>query len=156
MLSYGVAYKKLQSMLLESPWFMKHGKVYGRDDKNKWYLPDKGIEFTVGSQERHSLGQDIFCLTGDTIIMTPDGEKCIEDLDGQSIYVLSEDNNGNIRNSNKCHVIKTGTVNDIYIITLEDGTTIKATGSHLMRLSSGIYCRVDALKVGDDLKSLKN
>ncbi|WJZ23479.1 intein splicing region protein [Listeria phage LIS04] len=53
--SYGVAYRKLQGMLKESPWFIKNGTIRGL--KNKVYKPNKGIEFVVGSQPSHGLGE---------------------------------------------------------------------------------------------------
>jgi hypothetical protein len=154
-LSYGVAYQKLQTMLMASPWFLDHGRVYGRDDKNKWFQPNKGIEFTVGSQERHSLGQDIFCLDGSTLIMTPDGEKRIDSLENKEVSVISEDSSGNPIERNGCTVLQTGLVNDIIRITLEDGTELKVTPNHLVRLESGVYTRADSLKVGDDLRTVK-
>ena len=152
-LSYGVAYKKLQSMLMMSPWFQRHGTIHGREDKNKWYLPGKGIEFRVGSQEHHGLGQDIFCLTGDTKVLTNSGWSEIQKLDGRDLAVVSVDDNGNFAFSNQCTVMKTGDVTSLHKITLEDGTVIKCTADHRLRLSDGRYVRVEDLKVGDDIMS---
>lgn len=150
-LSYGVAFKKLQSMLMESPWFLKHGSVVGREEKNKRYYPDKGIEFKVGSQDTHGLGQDIFCVDGDTRIITEEGIVRIKDVEGKILSVLSVDNDGKIVLSNKCQVVKTKEVTELYEITFDNNFTLKCTGEHRLRLSTGEYKQVKDLKIGDDI-----
>lgn len=55
--SYGVGYGTFQSFLKESPWFLKHGKLSGRDDPV--YVPESGFEIIVGSKPQHSLGRHI-------------------------------------------------------------------------------------------------
>ena len=152
-LSYGVAFKKLQSMLMESPWFLEHGTVVGREEKNKRYYPDKGIEFKVGSQDTHGLGQDIFCVTGDTIIATEHGNKKISDLNGKVLSVFSQDDNGKIVLSNKCQIVKTKEVTELYEVTLDKEFTIRCTGDHRLRLESGKYKKVKNLRVGDKIMS---
>lgn len=152
-LSYGVAYKKMQSMLLESPWFLEHGKVYGRDEKNKWFQPDKGIEFRVGSQENHGLGQDIFCISGDSIILTSEGDKKIEDLEDSWVFVMSEDK-GKPLLSNLCKVVCSGFTKEIYKLTFDNGYTLQCTGDHRLRLSSGEYKMVKYLNIGDDIRDI--
>lgn len=153
-LSYGVAFKKLQSMLLESPWFLEHGTVVGREEKNKRYYPDKGIEFKVGSQDTHGLGQDIFCVTGDTIIATEYGNKKISDLNGKVLSVFSQDDNGKIVLSNKCQIVKTKEVTELYEITFDKEFTMRCTGDHRLRLESGAYKKVKNLRVGDKIMSV--
>lgn len=152
-LSYGVAFKKLQSMLMESPWFLEHGTVVGREEKNKRYYPDKGIEFKVGSQDTHGLGQDIFCITGDTEIITEDGIDKISDLENKVVSVFSQDNNGNIVLSNKCQIIKTKEVTELYEITFDDNFILRCTGNHRLRLATGEYVKVEDLTVGDEIMS---
>lgn len=150
-LSYGVAFKKLQSMLMESPWFLEHGTVVGREEKNKRYYPDKGIEFKVGSQDTHGLGQDIFCVDGNTEIITDYGVRKIKDCEGRVLSVLSIDNDGKIVLSNKCQVIKTKKVSELYEITFDNKFTLKCTGEHRLRLSTGEYKMVKDLSIGDDI-----
>lgn len=152
-LSYGVAFKKLQSMLMESPWFLEHGTVVGREEKNKRYYPDKGIEFKVGSQDTHGLGQDIFCIAGDTEILTENGVEKISNLDGKIVSVFSQDNNGKIVLSNKCQILKTKEVTELYEITFDNNFILRCTGNHILRLSSGEYKKVEDLKIGDDIMS---
>lgn len=152
-LSFGVAYKKFQSILMESPWFLDHGKIYGRQDKNKYYQPDKKIKFRIGSQEGHGLGQDIFCLSGDTIVKTIVGDIPIKDLDDSFVYVISENNNQESM-SNLCKVMKTGNVCELYEIELEDGSLIKVTGNHMLKLKNGQYKRAKDLTIYDELMSI--
>lgn len=151
MLSYGVAYKKLQSMLLESPWFLRHGKVYGRDDKNKWFMPSKGIEFRVGSQEHHALGQDVFCLVGSTIIKTNEGDKTLEELQDKCIQVYSMDANGNIVLSDPCYVRLTRYAYDLVRIELADGAFIECTPDHKLMLIDGSYIEAQYITPGMEL-----
>lgn len=153
-LSYGVAYKKIQSMLMESPWFLEHGKIYGRQDKNKYYQPDKNISFRIGSQESHSLGQDVFCIDGDTEIITDLGVRKIKDLENRLVQVYSEDK-GNIYKSNICMIVKTKEVSELYELILEDGTSLKVTSNHRLKLSNGNYVKAEDLKVGDDIMNVE-
>ena len=153
-LSFGVAYKKFQSILMESPWFLDHGKIYGRQDKNKYYQPNKKIRFRIGSQEGHGLGQDIFCLTGDTRVNTIVGDIPIKDLEDEFIYVISEDN-GKKSMSNLCKVMKTGETSELYEIELEDGSVIKVTGNHMFKLKNGQYKRAMNLTENDELMDMQ-
>ena len=57
-LASGVAYGQFQGMLQSSPWFLRHGEVRGV--KNKEYYPGKGINFIVGANPEHAIGQNIF------------------------------------------------------------------------------------------------
>lgn len=152
-LSFGVAYKKFQSILMESPWFLDHGKIYGRQDKNKYYQPNKKIRFRIGSQEGHGLGQDIFCLTGDTRVNTIVGDIPIKDLEDEFIYVISEDN-GKKSMSNLCKVMKTGETSELYEIELEDGSVLKVTGNHMLKLKNGQYKRAMDLTENDELMDM--
>ena len=153
-LSYGVAYSKLNSLLMNSPWFMERGRIYGKNEKKQFYLPNKKIEFRVGSQDRHGLGQDIFCLTGDTVILTPYGEKTLEELDGSYAYVISVDENMNQSCSNVCEVRRTGIAKELICITLEDGTSIRCTPEHRLLLKSGEYVMAKDLKENDDIEDV--
>ena len=148
-LSFGVAYKKMQSMLLDSPWFLEHGSVVGRD-KNKRYVPDKGIEFRVGSQETHGLGQDIFCITGDTLILTDLGLKRIDEID-KPVCVYSVDSNNHIVKSNLCYVEKTKETDELIEIQLENGGVLKCTPEHKFMLKDGSYKEAQYLNSEDEL-----
>ena len=148
-LSRGVAYTKFQSLLLNSPWFMKRGKVVG--DKNLEYVPDMPIRFTVGSQVEHSLGRDTFCLTGDTVILTSKGEKRLDEIAGKFVRVFSSDSNGNLHLSPEVLIQKTKSVTGLIEIQLEDNTIIKCTPEHKLRLINGEYKEASKLSINDEL-----
>lgn len=154
-LSFDVAYKKLQSMLIESPWFLKNGTLVGREDRTKQYVPNKGIVFRVGSQPEHGLGQDIFCVTGDTEIMTDLGYEKIENLEGKPIYAVTYDvRTGMLCMSNMTTVKKSGYTNNICVISLENGTCVKCTPDHKFMLSNGEYRMAKDLSPNDDIMSI--
>lgn len=148
-LSQGVAYTKFQNLLQNSPWFMEHGTLSGK--KVIEYIPNGPIRFTVGSQVEHSLGKDIFCVSGETEILTEHGIKRIEDLDGKIIRVYSQNSEHNIVLSEPVLIQKTKEVKELYEIELEDGTIIKCTNNHQLRLSNGLYKRADELTEDDDI-----
>lgn len=75
-LSQGVAYTKFQSLLQNSPWFMRHGQITGK--KYLEYIPDGPIRFTVGSQVEHSLGKDIFAGMMDEIDFSKGADPVME------------------------------------------------------------------------------
>lgn len=148
-LSYGVAFSKLQAMLLESPWFLEHGEIIGT--KNEVYVPGKNIQFKVGSQEEHALGQDVFCLTGDTEIMTTSGLKRLDEVGNNTIQVFQLNPNGSLELSTPCHVVPTKKTTELIKITLEDGTVIQGTPDHKLMLSDGTYKCMKDLTEEDDL-----
>lgn len=140
--SYGVAYSAFQSFIQESPWFLKHGKLVGRD--NIEYRPEKGFDFVVGSRPQHTLGRHVICLSGDTQVLTTEGAFNIGDLEGRSKYFITYNVNTGYysKTTNKCKVVRTAEVNDIYVITLSDYTEIKATLDHKFLDSKGRYVSV--------------
>ncbi|AMM44823.1 hypothetical protein SP15_024 [Bacillus phage SP-15] len=157
MQSYGVAYRKLQGFLKDSPWFLRNGTVRGL--KNKVYKPNKGIEFVVGSSPSHGLGRDIFCLTGESKIYTPEGVKTLSQVEGQEVCVLSfNPATEKFEWSDPALVAATGVRNDVYEIGFEDESFMRCTGDHkvMVRVSSGTteYKEAKSLIPGDDVISL--
>ena len=149
LLGYGVSYEKLQSMLKLSPWFIDHGTIVGRS--NQTYVPGKNIQINVGSQVEHALGQDVFCISGDTEIITESGVEKVEDLEGDDVRVYQIDDNGNVVLSDECEILLTSYTDELYEIELEDGGIIKTTANHRLRLSDGSYKRVCELNEDDEL-----
>lgn len=153
-LSKGVGYKKFQSLLQHSPWFMARGKVSG--DKYLDYVPNKtdnaSIEFTVGSQPEHALGKAIICLDGKTRIYTEKGTRCLESLAGSSVRVLTKYDDGSIRYTDKpVEIVQTAYVTELYEIELENGYILRCTPEHKFRLKSGEYVEAQNLTEGMDI-----
>lgn len=152
-LSSGVSYKKLQSMLVNSPWFLDHGTVVGRNEEE--YLPGKNIQINVGSQLEHALGQDVFCLTGDTEILTENGIESLEDLEGTETRVYQEDESGELSLSEPCEILLTSYTDRILEIHFEDGGIIRCTPYHRFRLTTGEYKMACELTEDDEIESVE-
>lgn len=150
-LSYGVAYKKMQSMLLSSPWFREHGSIAGT--KNQVYVPGKNIQLVVGSTEEHALGMDVFCMAAGTLVRTPEGDVPIEDLaaSGEPVRVAQASPDGTGSWSDPCRVVPTKTVDELVEIELEGGGVIRCTPDHRLMLSDGTYKAAGDLTPDDDL-----
>lgn len=151
LLAQAVGFAKFQGMVLKSPWFLKHGTVTGR--QHLQWLPGKNIQLAIGSKADHALGQDVFCVSGDTKIMTDKGLFQIKDLaEETSVRVLQYDiNNKEKVMSNPCYITETKKVNELIMIELEDGSIFKCTSDHLILLSDGTYRKAGELTEDDDI-----
>lgn len=126
--SYGVGYAKLQNYCKNSPWFLKHGKVLGRT--NPTYYPDN-IDILVGSKNEHFIGHDIFCLAGDTKIITTEGMFPIQELVNNPKYLYTADTEGFLRLTNSpVEAVLQGYTDTLIEIEMEDGTFVKCTPNH--------------------------
>ena len=155
---------------------MERGKVTGL--KNLEYVPNGPIRFTVGSQMEHSIGKDIIlglldevnfvkgadiqmekskimslynCLDGNTIIRTANGNEKISLLQGHNIKVFTQSNKYNIEDSEIVTVMQTAETNKLISIELEDGTVLKVTPEHKLRLANGEYKEAQYLTSDDIL-----
>lgn len=148
--SYGVGWDTFQSFLTISPWFLKKGQLSGRDEP--YYIPGRGFEIIVGSRPQHSLGRNVVCLTGDTVIKTLDGDYRIDSLLNKKIRVYSYDPvTDKVVLSNECFVIKTMDCKELVEIELEDGSIIRCTPSHRFLLKDGTYKLAEELSDSDEL-----
>ena len=145
----GVALDKMNQMILSSEWFMQHGKMTG--ETNLVFKPDKHIEIIAASSNNQIIGRAIFCLDGDTKILTTNGEQKIEDLVDKNIKVISIDDKNKVVASDTCTVKPTIQTNEEYEIELEDGTVIKCTADHLLMLADGTYKAAKDLTEDDEL-----
>ena len=145
----GVAWDKIQQLLQSSSWFMSKGYMSGTT--NLQWNPPKGIELIVGSNNNHIMGRAIFCLDGETEILTTTGIHKIADLVDKNINVYSIDNMGNICVSDDCTVIPTIETQEQYEIELEDGTIIRCTPNHKLLLADGTYKEAQYLTPNDEL-----
>ena len=148
-LAYGVAYAKFQSMLTTSPWFLEHGTIAGT--KNPVYIPGKNIQFVVGSSDKHALGKDVFCVTGDTPVATFNGVYRIKDLVGDTLNVYQLDNDRNVVLSNPCHARETKKVTSLLEIEMDNGGILRCTEDHPIMLIDGTYKKAGELTPEDEL-----
>lgn len=162
-LSKEIAMSKFQKTIQMSPWFMSKGSMTQKDNQPYWTPPDP-ISIIIGSQSDDVIGKPIFfCLDGDTIINTINGNYKIKELVGKKIKVRNIDNNGNIITSDECTVAITSKSKEEYEIKLEDGTIIKCTPNHKLMLKDKTYKEAQYLTKDDELfninihkKNLKN
>lgn len=76
-LAQAVGFGRLHACLMESPWFLDHGKVMGSQD-NPYYVPGKHIVIKAGSKSTHGLGQQIFCGFLDEVNFAPGSNTTME------------------------------------------------------------------------------
>lgn len=145
---------KFQKALQMSPWFMERGTVTGRT--NLVYQPNKDIKLGIGSTEEHALSVAVmFCLEGNTKVLTEYGFKPIKDLAGSKVKVYTQNNDGSVKLTDiPVSVIETKQVTELYEIELENGYIFKCTPEHLVRLSNGEYKSVCDLTLDDDLMTV--
>ena len=145
----GVALDKMNQMILSSEWFMKHGTMTGTT--NLLFVPEKHIELITASSNNQVIGRAVFCLDGDTIIKTVDGEFSLKELEDKTTKVYSIDDCGNMTLSNECKVEPTILTDEEYQIELEDGSIIKCTPNHRFMLKDGSYKEAKDLTENDEL-----
>ena len=78
-LAEGVGFNTMHEYLLESPWFLKHGTVVGREKLR--YKPPRNITIDFGSKGVHALGQQIFAASMDEVDFKAGGIKGQSALD---------------------------------------------------------------------------
>lgn len=150
-LAEAIATDKFQKTIQMSSWFMSKGTMTQRNNKPYWNPPDP-IEIIIGSQSDDLIGRPIFfCLDGDTIINTINGDFKISDLENKLIKVNNVDNGGNLCVSDECTVKMTGEYIEEYEIELEDGSIIKCTPNHKFMLKDGTYKEAKDLTEEDEL-----
>jgi hypothetical protein len=149
----GVGWDKMQNLLQSSDWFMERGNMNASRTNPQWQ-PPKGIELVFGSSNRHVVGRALFCLDGETVISTADGDKKLVDLVDKQINVVSMDEEGNKIISDTCTVKPTVETDIEYQIELEDGSVIKCTAEHRLMLKDGSYKVVKDLTIDDELAEM--
>lgn len=103
----------------------------------------------VYAKEPHNLTHA--CLTGDTIINTPNGDYMIKDLVGKTglVYCYDETNKRKVV-STYTNVILTKQNADILKITMGDGSIIKCTPDHPILTNRG-WVEAGKLSPNDDI-----
>lgn len=143
---------KFQKALQMSPWFLERGTITGRT--NLVYQPNKDIKLDIGSTEEHALSVAVmFCLDGQTKVLTENGFETLSNLNNQCIRVYTENDDGSISLSSEPVFIKqTNVVDELYEIKMENGYTFRCTPEHKMKLSDGSYKMAKNLTLDDDLE----
>lgn len=150
-LATGVAFFEFNSTIKESPWFLDRGKM-SKSEANPIYLPagDK-INILPCSDAAHALGMQVFCLKGDTKILTVDGIKRIEDCARTLQYVFQYDGVSFIRTQARVELTKY--VCSTIRVELEDGTIFEGTPDHRVMLIDGNYKELVDLSSSDIMLS---
>ena len=148
----GVAFREFNDTIKGSPWFNQHG-TFSKSDRNFYYIPEGGkISIEYGSDASHGLGKQVFCVTGDTQILTSDGPKSIASLENTITNLGQYESSGNIIYK-PGFVCKTKYVTETVKIELEDGSVFEGTPDHLVMLSDGTYKALGELENSDDVKT---
>lgn len=149
-LAMGVAYREFNDTLKNSQWFNEHGR-FSRSDRNFYYIPEGDkIEIVAGSDAAHLLGMQIWCLKGDTNILTADGVKTLEECQGKRQDIFQYSPEGELI-CTSAEIQHTNTVQDLIRIELEDGTLIEGTPEHRVMLSDGSYKELQYLTASENL-----
>lgn len=149
-LAKGVGFKEFNDLLKSSPWFQDHGTF--SNSKIPVYQPygDK-IVIEAGSEYNHALGQQVFCLVGDTKIRQNDGSYLkLSEYVNNYIPCQSITDAGDIIDS-EGFVRLTKMTHDTIKLTLEDGSVIEGTPEHKVKLLSGEYKQLKDLTCSDEL-----
>lgn len=147
---YAVGYSKLQGYLQNSPWFLRHGKLYGREG-SKTYYPDKDLRIVCGSRMEHFIGMDIFCLTGNTLVKTENGPIAIKELQNNPMRVY---NSKGMLSDFPVYSIETMKTSDLIEIELENGEIIRCTPNHKFMLKDGTFKEAQYLTEDDELNEI--
>ena len=151
----GVAFREFNDTIKGSPWFNQHG-TFSKSDRNFYYIPEGGkISIDYGSDASHGLGKQVFCVTGDTQMLTSDGPKSIASLENTITNLGQYESSGNIIYK-PGFVCKTKYVTETVKIELEDGSVFEGTPDHLVMLSDGTYKALCELENSDMLKIAHN
>ncbi len=126
-----------------------------------WSCADPGVQFDTTINEWHTCPTDgrinasnPCCVTGDTLIAVADGRDPvpIRDLVGEVVNVYAWDNGAGrtvIAPMYNIGVKRRGV--PVFRVTLDDGSSFRATDDHLIMLRDGTYRQVKDLRPGDSL-----
>lgn len=146
----GVGWDKLNQLAQSSEWFMEHGSL-SASKVAPAYRPDKKIELVFGSSNRQVVGRALFCLAGDTEILTHLGVQRLDALCNKKLALVSLGPEKEQVTSAICTVVPTIQTRDALKITLEDGSVITCTKNHKFLLKDGTYKVASQLTEQDEL-----
>lgn len=150
-LALSVCFREFNDTLRESPWFNSRGS-FSRSDRNFYYVPEGDkIEIIAASAGEQLLGKQLWCLKGDTQIVTSDGVFEIELLAGQTALVLQYDPHSELQQYCRAQVALTKYASETIQIELEDGTIFEGSPEHRVMLADGTYKQLQHLTLQDDI-----
>lgn len=137
-LAKNVGFAAFQDLIRKSEWFNERGEWRGT--VNCQYHPYKNIELMYGSLTSHVIGKDVFCLTGDTEIITDRGVAKLEEIVNVSVKVLTYQESNNVAlakspywcdySNNEVKVVLSDYVYELIEITFSNGATLRGTPEH--------------------------
>ena len=149
-LAKGVAYREFNDTLKASPWFNSRGK-FSKSDQNFYYIPDGGkVTIDYGSDSSHALGKQVFCLVGDTLILTDDGPVKLSDKAGCSVNVwgVTPDYDVCLQHG---YIVLSKYATDTVLLHLSNGAKIEGTEDHRLMTTDGNYVSLKDIQVGQYL-----
>ena len=126
-----------------------------------WVCGDPGMQFDTAANRWHTCpntgrinASNPCCITGDTLIAVADGRNAvaIRDLAGQVVDVYAWNHQSGRTVIAPMHTIEVKRRNaPVFRVTLDDGSSFRATDDHLIMLRDGSYRQVKDLVPGDSL-----
>ena len=152
-LAKGVAYREFNDTLKTSPWFADKGH-FSKSERDFYYIPDGGkIVIDYGADSSHALGQQVFCLVGDTKVRLADNSILkLSDIANTRVTCKTYNIKTNCEEiSCVCSCVPTIQTNETICIELEDGTLIEGSYDHKVLLSDGTYKELQYVTEDDDI-----
>jgi len=129
--------------------------------QSAWVCGDPGIQYDTTINKWHTCkntdriyASNPCCVTGDTLIAVADGRNAvaIKDLVGTEVPVYAHDlATGRTTISRMWNIGVKRHNAPVFRVTLDDGSSFRATDDHLIMLRDGAYRMVRDLKAGDAL-----
>lgn len=161
-LAKSVAFREFNDTLELSPWFQKHG-VFSGGKKDRCYYPEGGkIVIEAGSDVAHSLGKQVFCLTGNTKVLTSNGWYRLDDLskfDCNNLQIFSYDlfNSGGLTLTKFDGVKLTQKTKHTIRVYIDSYHYIEGSYNHRLMIQDNAdtrYVELQNIQVGDTLVSV--
>lgn len=145
-LAKSVGFSAMHDLIRKSEWFLNHGEFRGR--VNQVYQPNKDIQLVAGSLPSHIIGKDVFCITGNTKILTNSSIKTASELSKLrgGLLLPQVDSNGDTHLSQPCEVSYTKDTTRLVEITLENNDILEVTPEHRLMVSLGAYSEAQYIK----------